>query len=60
MRNGQHILKVMTRLGPQELEHRTRELFTECLVSLGAIDKTEDVYTRGPLSREEIERLVGE
>lgn len=22
--NGQHILKVMTRLGPQELEHRTR------------------------------------
>lgn len=22
--DGQHILKVMTRLGPQELEHRTR------------------------------------
>jgi hypothetical protein len=36
---------------------RTRELFTECLVSLGAIKKDIDMKT---LTREEIEHLVGE
>lgn len=60
VRNGQHVLKVMTRLGARDLEQRTREVFTECLVSLGAIDKDSDVFKVGPLSREEIERLVGE
>ena len=60
VRNGQQILKVMTSLGAQELEHRTREIFTECLVSLGAINKDEDVLDTGPLSRAEIEKLIGE
>jgi len=60
VRNGQHILKVMTRLGAQELEQRTREIFTECLVSLGAVKKDSDVLKVGPLSREAIEKLVGE
>jgi len=57
VRKGQHILKVMTTLGMQELELRTRELFTECLVSLGAVKMDGDLFT---LDREEIERLVGE
>jgi hypothetical protein len=55
VRKGQHILKVMTRLGSQELEQRTRELFTECLVSLGAAPFGGDL-----LSREDLIRLVGE
>jgi hypothetical protein len=57
VRRGQHILKVMTDLGMQDLELRTRELFTECLVSLGALPSG-DVF--GPLSREEIEYYIGE
>jgi hypothetical protein len=57
VRNGQHILKVMTDMGMQELELRTRELFTECLVSLGAIKMDGDLFT---LSREDIERFIGE
>src|ERR1041385_4303399 len=57
VRKGQHILKCMTTLGAQELELRTRELFTECLVSLGAVKTDMDVFT---VSREDIERLVGE
>jgi hypothetical protein len=57
VRNGQHILKVMTDLGMQDLELRTRELFTECLVSLGALPSG-DLF--GPLSREEIEHYIGE
>ena len=57
VRKGQHILSVMTDLGMQELETRTRELFTECLVSLGALNKDTDLFT---LSREDIIRLVGE
>ena len=57
VRKGQGILKCMTTLGPQELELRTRELFTECLVSLGAVKSDMDVFT---VSREDIERLVGE
>jgi len=44
-------------LGMQDLEQRTRELFTECLVSLGAVTLDMDVFT---VSREDIERLVGE
>lgn len=57
VRKGQHILKVMTHLGMQELELRTRELFTECLVNLGAVKPDGDLFT---LDRHEIERLVGE
>jgi len=57
VRKGQHILKCMTNLGMQELELRTRELFTECLVSLGAVTKGTDLFT---LTREEIERYIGE
>ena len=47
----------MTDLGAQELELRTRELFTECLVSLGVVKLDMDVFT---VSREDIEHLVGE
>jgi hypothetical protein len=57
VRKGQHILKCMTTLGAQELELKTRQLFTECLVSLGAVKSDMDVFT---VSREDIERLVGE
>lgn len=57
VRKGQHIIRVMTDQGMQELEQRTRELFTECLVSLGAVTLDMDVFT---VSREDIERLVGE
>jgi hypothetical protein len=57
VRNGQHILKVMTDLGMQALEQRTRELFTECLVSLGAIKPDGDLFT---ITREDLERYVGE
>lgn len=57
VRKGTKILKCMTTLNAQELELRTRELFTECLVSLGAIKSDMDVFT---VSREDIEHLVGE
>ncbi len=57
VRKGQHILKCMTTLGSQELELKTRELFTECLVSLGAVKPDMDLFI---VSREDIERLVGE
>lgn len=57
VRKGTHILKCMTDLGAQDLERRTRELFTECLVSLGAVKSDMDVFT---VSREDIEQLVGE
>ncbi len=57
VRKGQHILKVMTDLGMQDLEQRTRELFTECLVNLGALPPGASF---GTLSREEIERYIGE
>ena len=57
VRKGQHILKCMTKLGSQELELKTRELFTECLVSLGAVKADMDLFI---VSREDIERLVGE
>src|SRR5438094_794487 len=51
IRKGQHIIKVMTDLGMQELELRTRELFTECLVSLGAVKLDGDLFT---MTREDI------
>ncbi len=57
VRKGQHILKCMTTLGAPELELKTRELFTECLVSLGAVKSDMDLFI---VSREDIERLVGE
>jgi hypothetical protein len=57
VRKGQHILKVMTDLGMQDLELRTRELFTECLVNLGALPPGASF---GTLSREEIEYYIGE
>jgi hypothetical protein len=57
VRKGQGILKVMTNLDAKALELRTRELFTECLVSLGAVKKDMDLFT---VSREDIEHLVGE
>ncbi|MBM3280688.1 MAG: hypothetical protein FJY95_21810 [Candidatus Handelsmanbacteria bacterium] len=57
VRKGQHVIRVMTDLKMQDLELRTRELFTECLVNLGAIRKDMDVFT---VSREDLEELVGE
>ncbi|MBW7895343.1 MAG: hypothetical protein H3C27_09545 [Opitutaceae bacterium] len=57
VRKGTRILEVMSNLELKALELRTRELFTECLVSLGAIKKEIDMQT---LTREEIEHLVGE
>ena len=57
VRKGQGIIKVMTNLEAKPLEERTRELFTECLVSLGAFKKDMDVFT---VSREDLEHLVGE
>lgn len=57
VRKGQTIIRVMTDLGMQDLELRTRELFTECLVSLGVITKDLDVFT---VSREDLEELIGE
>jgi hypothetical protein len=57
VKKGQHILRVMTDLGMQDLELKTRELFTECLVSLGVVTKDLDLFT---VSREDLEHLVGE
>jgi len=57
VRKGQHILRCMTHMGNQELELKTRELFTECLISLGAITTDMDLFT---VSREDLEHLVGE
>ena len=56
VRNRQHSIRVMTGEGMQDVEQRTRGLFTEYLVSLGAVTLDMDVYT---VSREDIERLVG-
>jgi hypothetical protein len=49
----------MTDMEMKELQLRTRELFTECLVSLGAFHKGTgtDVLL---LTREELERYIGE
>jgi uncharacterized ferritin-like protein (DUF455 family) len=57
VRKGAGIIKVMTDLESKALEQRTRELFTECLVSLGAFKRDMDVFT---VSREDLEHLVGE
>ncbi len=56
---GTHALSegCFTDLGNQELELRTRELFTECLISLGAVTTDMDIFT---VSREDLEHLVGE
>ena len=53
----QHILRCMTDLGNQELKLKTRDLFTECLISLGAATTDMDLFT---VSREDLEHLVGE
>ena len=57
VRKGQHILKIMTGMKLQDLEYKTRELFTECLQALGALPEEGNAAI---LTREEIERLVGE
>ena len=57
VRKGAGIIKVMTDLEAKALEQRTRELFTECLVSLGAFKQDMDVFT---VSREDLEHFVGE
>jgi hypothetical protein len=57
VRKGQGIIKIMTDKSMQELELRTRELFTECLVSLGAVKPDSDVFI---VSREDIEKYIGE
>jgi hypothetical protein len=57
VKKGQHILGVMSDMKLQDLELKTRELFTECLVTLGAIASEGDAFI---LSREDIEQLVGE
>src|SRR6266699_2421161 len=57
VRKGGRIIQVMTGLDAKALEQRTRELFTECLVSLGAVKQDMDVFT---VSREDLEHLVGE
>jgi hypothetical protein len=57
VRKGQHILHVMTDLGMQDLEFRTRELFTECMVNLGVV-RTEPEL--GVITREELEHYIGE
>jgi hypothetical protein len=57
VRKGQMILKAMTSMDMLTLERKTREVFTECLVNLGAMKRGEPGFV---LSREEIERLIGE
>jgi hypothetical protein len=58
VKKGQVILRGMTDASMQDLELKTRELFTECLVGLGAVAaEGENIPI---LTREEIERLVGE
>jgi hypothetical protein len=57
VRKGQHILRVMTDMGMQDLELRTRELFTECLVNLGVVRAGEGFSI---ITREELEHYVGE
>ena len=58
VKKGQGILKHMTDLSMQDLELKTRELFSECLAGLD-----DSVWKSGAiplLTREEIEKLVGE
>ncbi len=58
VRKGQHILRVMTNLGMQELEFRTRELFTECMVNLGVVKTSPEFGSI--ITREELEHYIGE
>jgi hypothetical protein len=58
VRKGQQILRVMTDMNMQDLELRTRELFTECLAGLGGV--AAEAGSLPVLTREEIEQLVGE
>jgi hypothetical protein len=57
VRKGQGIIKIMTDKTMQELELRTRELFTECLVSLGAVKPDGDLFV---ISRDDLEHYIGE
>ena len=57
VRKGQGIIKIMTDKTMQDLELRTRELFTECLVSLGAVKPDGDLFV---ISREDLEHYIGE
>jgi hypothetical protein len=59
VRNGQYILKHLTTLNMKQLELKTREVFTECLIGLGAVTRPQG-DAQFVLSREEIEHLVGE
>jgi len=57
VRKGQGIIKIMTDKSMQDLELRTRELFTECLVNLGAVKPDGDLFV---ISREDLEHYIGE
>jgi hypothetical protein len=59
VRKGQTIIKHLTDLDWKNLEYKTRELFTECLIGLGAIKPNGDSGVT-LLTREEMERLIGE
>ncbi len=58
VRNGQKILKTMTTLDNPSLELQTRQVFTECLVTLGVIQPSGDPGF--VISREDVERFIGE
>jgi hypothetical protein len=47
----------MTDMSMQDLALKTRELFTECMVALGALRSEGEAFV---ISREDLERLVGE
>ncbi len=57
VKKGQHILKCMTDMSMQDLELKTRELFTDCFVGLGARPEEGNAQI---MTREEIEHLIGE
>ena len=58
VRAGQKIIKTMTDLDMPALELKTRQAFTGCLVTLGAIPA--NTNPEWAVSRADIERLVGE
>lgn len=58
VRNGQKIIKTMTDMDMPTLELRTRQAFTECLVTLGVIQPNGDPGF--VISREDVERFIGE
>jgi hypothetical protein len=58
VRNGQKIIKTMTDLDMPTLELKTRQAFTQCLVTLGVIQPNGDPgFT---ISREDVEKFIGE